>query len=310
MELPCCRKKPHSVCLGKHLENYASCPYCRTLLDCKDMLPKVIQAIQSMTSPPPNKYNGASDEVTTTKTEQSGGIVKSPKSTNQEAAMNPPTQKDYDSSDKSGCIAKTTRKEAMENKRKHQQQQIERMKRMRKDDISSRGVSPGAVVTVRVDNGVISYSHGVIGVVAKAKESGGILVVCGAGLICATDQMKDYWIPFDGYSVRATADEECPLPNAMNEVRRIISIEIEVKDVKICAYRYLKPQEASPVVYPVAPIDHLDVTAIASEVQAAVASKQAEGATAAASIASAAGGCVKAGGGRNGGGDSIASAAS
>eukprot|EP00956_Cyclotella_meneghiniana_P009761 scaffold13538_cov72-Cyclotella_meneghiniana.AAC.3 len=48
------------------------------------------------------------------------------------------------------------------------------------------------------------------------------LVVCGTGLICATDQLKDYWIPFDGYSVRATADEECPLPNAMNEVRRSI----------------------------------------------------------------------------------------
>ena len=61
-----------------------------------------------------------------------------------------------------------------------------------------------------------------IGVVAKAKESGGILVVCGAGLICATDQLKDYWMPFDGYSVRATADEEFPLSNAMNEVRKSI----------------------------------------------------------------------------------------
>eukprot|EP00956_Cyclotella_meneghiniana_P020460 scaffold36263_cov40-Cyclotella_meneghiniana.AAC.2 len=86
MELPCCRKKLHSVCLGKHLENYASCLYCRTLLDCKDVLPKVIQAIQSMTSPPPKKYNGTSDKVTTTKSEQSGGIVKSPKPTKQEAA--------------------------------------------------------------------------------------------------------------------------------------------------------------------------------------------------------------------------------
>ena len=84
---------------------------------------------------------------------------------------------------------------------------------MRKDDILSREISPGAVVTVRVGSNVVSHSKGIIGIVGDFNaDSGGVRVVSESGLI-------DYWIPFGEYVLAAKAHDLFPLPDKMTKIK-------------------------------------------------------------------------------------------
>ena len=197
IEIPCCKQKVHAVCLGKSVENNAMCPYCRTLLDTK-LLSKVNLALESLRHKP--TLEGKSNTA------------------------------DAPGSSRHHHLASANRREAMENKRRHQKQQGERMKKMRNDDIKNKGLAPGAVVTIRVDARAVSHARGIIGVVARVKsETGGVLVVCECGLICAAEQLKDYWIPYDNYSIKAAADDMYALPEKLYNVRsQIVSGEFDV----------------------------------------------------------------------------------
>ena len=103
----------------------------------------------------------------------------------------------------------------MENKRKHQAQSHERMKRLRHNHIAGADLLPGVVVTIRVGSKFVSHSVGVIGVVADAKDTGGLQVVCASGLI-------NYWVPYGEYAIVAKADEDCPLPDDLKNKRKSI----------------------------------------------------------------------------------------
>ena len=55
----------------------------------------------------------------------------------------------------------------------------------------------------------MSHPQGIIGVVVDSRpKTGGVLVHCEHGLICSTDQLLDFWIPHDRYSVRAKAGDD------------------------------------------------------------------------------------------------------
>jgi hypothetical protein len=152
VEVPCCKKILHVECLVTNFEISAQCPFCRALIDRKQLLPNCDMMRKLI-------VNSDNEET------------------------------------------------------KPEDLQVEMLKPS----------SSGSVVTVRVNSNVMSHSRGIIGVVADAKaETGGVLVVCEAGLICKTDQMENYWIPFDEYVIKAKADEEFPLPSSMNAVRKEI----------------------------------------------------------------------------------------
>lgn len=202
VEVPCCKKILHVECLVTNFEISAQCPFCRALIDRKQLLPNCDMMRKLI-------VNSDNEE---TKPEDLQVEMLKPSSSVGNSNNSQPLQ-----------MTVAVRQGAMDNKRKHQEQSHERMKRWRKDDIGSSGLSPGSVVTVRVNSNVMSHSRGIIGVVADAKaETGGVLVVCEAGLICKTDQMENYWIPFDEYVIKAKADEEFPLPSSMNAVRKEI----------------------------------------------------------------------------------------
>ena len=206
VKLPCCQKTMHVTCLGLLLENSTLCPFCRSLLDRMKLLPNATLFRVRMDS---------------SKDEDAGSSKKkeddaSPKETEAKSNLGEPA---------STRLSDAARDIAMNNKRKHQKQQHERMLRMRKDDMLSREISPGAVVTVRVGSKVVSHSKGIIGVVGDFNEdSGGVRVICESGLI-------DYWIPFDEYVVRAKAQDLFPLPPEMNKVRAdVISGDINLEE--------------------------------------------------------------------------------
>ena len=48
-------------------------------------------------------------------------------------------------------------------------------------------------------------------------------------MICAAEQLKDYWIPYDNYSIKAAADDMYALPEKLYNVRsQIVSGEFDV----------------------------------------------------------------------------------
>lgn len=67
--------------------------------------------------------------------------------------------------------------------------------------VKSKGASSGAVVTLKVDHKEVhSHPYGLLGVIYKAVESCGILVVCEHGIITSSGCSKDFCLV-----------KECPL---------------------------------------------------------------------------------------------------
>jgi len=66
------------------------------------------------------------------------------------------------------------------------------------------GAGIGAVVSLKVDYHTHSHAQGLLVIVYEMKEStGGILVCCEHGVITHDGSRKDYWVPYDKYTVNA-----------------------------------------------------------------------------------------------------------
>jgi hypothetical protein len=73
------------------------------------------------------------------------------------------------------------------------------------EDIEKGDVS---VLTVQVDSWDVIDPHGLIGVITDVKITGGVLVICKSGLLCAMNAKTEYWIPVDRYKLIARAHED------------------------------------------------------------------------------------------------------
>ena len=60
-----------------------------------------------------------------------------------------------------------------------------------------------------------SHAQGLLAIIYRAKETGGILVCCEHGVITHSGAKGDYWVPVDAYSVIAKADKDAPLPSVL-----------------------------------------------------------------------------------------------
>lgn len=216
IEMMCCKKKLHVVCMIQQHENYGRCPYCQAATKTEDLVLAEVVYRSNGDSTKDDKEVGHwgngedKNETKITSKDMKETIYGSNKETNKQTQV---TEKRSD----------VVRKNAMEKKRHHQQQSHERMKRWRRDDINKLEISIGAVVTVQVDARDVTHPQGVLGVVVEAKKNtGGIRVVTEAGLLCATTSMRDYWIPVDKYVIRAHASEECVLSDGLKDVREQI----------------------------------------------------------------------------------------
>jgi len=98
--------------------------------------------------------------------------------------------------------------------RKQESQAIKAMKRCG-HAAQSAGAGIGAVVTLKVDFRTHSHTQGPITIVYEMKEStGGILVCCEHGVITHDGSRKDYWIPYDKYTINARTQDS---PVAVNK---------------------------------------------------------------------------------------------
>jgi hypothetical protein len=81
------------------------------------------------------------------------------------------------------------------------------------------GVSPGAVITLKVDYRVHSHAYGLLGIVYQAKDTGGVLVACEHGVITSSGSKKDFWVPNDQYKVVALAGVRATITPQLQHVR-------------------------------------------------------------------------------------------
>jgi hypothetical protein len=95
------------------------------------------------------------------------------------------------------------------------------MKEMRRyrEGVKSIGVSPGAVITLKVDYRVHSHAYGLLGIVYESKETGGVLVACEHGVITSSGSKKDFWVPNDQYKVVALAGDRAAITPQLQHVR-------------------------------------------------------------------------------------------
>ena len=76
--------------------------------------------------------------------------------------------------------------------------------------------------TLKVDHRVHSHPYGLLGVVYKAADSGGILVVCEHGIITSSGSSKDFWVPNDQYKVVALAGDRAVITEKLQDVREAV----------------------------------------------------------------------------------------
>ncbi len=68
------------------------------------------------------------------------------------------------------------------------------------------------MVSLKVDYRTHSHAQGLFAIVYEMKEStGGILVCCQHGVITHDGSRKDYWVPYDKYTVNSRAQDTCPI---------------------------------------------------------------------------------------------------
>lgn len=114
------------------------------------------------------------------------------------------------------------RLDAMLKRNAHQEQQAKKAMKVYAEAVKNKGASSGAIVTLKVDHRVHSHPYGLLGVVYKAADSGGILVVCEHGIITSSGSSKDFWVPNDQYRVVALAGDKAVITTKLQEVREAV----------------------------------------------------------------------------------------
>ncbi len=106
--------------------------------------------------------------------------------------------------------------------RKQETQTIKAMKQCGRA-AQAAGAGIGAVVPLKVDYRTHSHAQGLLAIVYEMKEStGGILVCCQHGVITHDGSRKDYWVPYDKYTINATAQDTCPIEDALQSARNLV----------------------------------------------------------------------------------------
>jgi len=99
--------------------------------------------------------------------------------------------------------------------RKQESQAIKAMKQCGRAAHAA-GAGICAVVSLKVDYCTHSHAQGLLAIVYEMKEStGGILVCCEHGFITHDGSRKDYWVPYDKYTINARAQDTCPIEDTL-----------------------------------------------------------------------------------------------
>jgi len=110
----------------------------------------------------------------------------------------------------------------------------------------------GAVVSLKVDYCTHSHAPGLLAIVYEMKEStGGILFCCQHGVITHDGSRKDYWVPYDKYTVNARAQDTCPIEDALQSVSNLVLESrynsTDQQRISYSKYREIEIGSSSPV---------------------------------------------------------------
>jgi len=115
------------------------------------------------------------------------------------------------------------RGQAIASKQKRQENQAMKMIKQCGDAAVKSGVGPGAVVTLKVDYRTHYNPEGLIAIVYDfRRDTGSIKVCCNDGVITHDGSKGDYWVPFDGYVLKAKADVVHPLTDDLARIRELV----------------------------------------------------------------------------------------
>ncbi len=114
-----------------------------------------------------------------------------------------------------------SRKIAMDKKNKRQEERASQTHKQCGDAAVKSGVSPGAVVTLKVDGRTYYKPEGLVAIVYQVNpRTGGIRTCCEHGVITHDGSEGVFDMPFDRYSIKAPAGTFVPLPDKLAEVRK------------------------------------------------------------------------------------------
>ena len=87
------------------------------------------------------------------------------------------------------------------------------------DEALQSGVSPGCVVSLKVDYRAHYNPEGLVAIVYDVQpNTGGIKVCCEHGVITHDGAKGDYWVPADKYIIKAAVGIALPLPENLARV--------------------------------------------------------------------------------------------
>ena len=114
-----------------------------------------------------------------------------------------------------------TRKVAMEKKNKRQEEKAKQALKQCGQEALKSGVSPGAVVTLKVDYRTFYNPEGLVAIVYEFNpRTGGIKTCCEHGVITHDGSQGVYVVAVDRYVLSAPAGTYIPLPEKLAEVRK------------------------------------------------------------------------------------------
>jgi hypothetical protein len=115
------------------------------------------------------------------------------------------------------------RKRAMDKKKNRQLESAEKEMKRCGDAAVQSGVSPGAMVSLKVDYRTFFNPQGILAIVYEMNPLTGSVKVCGEhGVITHDGDKGDYWVPADGYLMKAAAGTFFPLSNELEAVRKLV----------------------------------------------------------------------------------------
>jgi hypothetical protein len=114
-----------------------------------------------------------------------------------------------------------TRKVAMEKKNKRQEEKAKQALKQCGQAALKSGVSPGAVVTLKVDYRTFYNPEGLVAIVYEFNpRTGGIKTCCEHGVITHDGSKGVYVVAVDSYVLNAPSGMYVPLPEKLAEVRK------------------------------------------------------------------------------------------
>jgi hypothetical protein len=97
--------------------------------------------------------------------------------------------------------------DSMRKKRDLQKKDHKRMIKQRRDSVNTLGVSPGAVVIVKVDSRDVSHAMGIPGIVWMVGNGSGVRVAMAHGIISSGNQKGVLYLGHDKWSLHCGADK-------------------------------------------------------------------------------------------------------